>query len=88
MSEFILFLVIAALATLLGWDRHENRKEREKLINTIISRTAQDLANLELAEKVKEIDPNPPATTDPDLINIADLTDEEFQKQIINREVG
>jgi hypothetical protein len=80
MSEVVLFLVITALVALLAWDRHETRKERDKLMNIIISRTAQDLANLELAEKVTQIDPNPQFP--PDLVPENELTDEEFQKHI------
>lgn len=86
MTELILFLVIAALCGLMGYERHEVRREREKLINSLISRNAQDLANLELAEKVTKIEP--PQLEDPDLVNISDLSDEEFQKRIIDREVS
>lgn len=85
MSEVILFLVIVALCTLIGWDRHETRKERQKLIQAVMSRSAQDLKDFELTEKL-QFTPEP--QSDPDLINIADLTDDEFQKKIIDKEIG
>lgn len=71
---------------LIGWQDYNNRKERQKLIQAILSKSAQDMANFELAEKVVKIDPN--FQVSDDLINIADLSDEEFQKKIIDREVG
>lgn len=87
MIDFILFLVIVAQCGLISWLEYNNRKERQKLIQAIMSRSASDLANFEFVDKIKSVEPNP-IVDNSDLINISDLTDEEFQKNVIDKEVG
>lgn len=87
MTDFILFLVIVAECGLISWLEYNNRKERQKLIQAIMSRSASDLANFEFVDKIKSVEPNP-VVDNSDLINISDLTDEEFQKNVIDKEVG
>lgn len=72
-------LVIIALCALLAWDRHENRKERSKLINAIMAKTPQDLRDLEFVDKVK-VDVKPPV--DPDLIPVDQMSDEQFGEMV------
>lgn len=85
MSEFILFLVIAALCGLLGYDRYEGRKERQKLIQVIMSRNAQDLKDFELTEKL-QFDKNPLPSeifNNEDLIAVEQLSEKEFDKHVL-----
>ena len=86
MSEVILFLVIVALGVLVGYQEYQGRKEREKLMKMIMSRNVQDLANLELAEKVKEINPNEPLIDPSEFTPESDLTDKEFDKFALGKE--
>ena len=53
MIDYILIGVILILCGLLGWDRREGRIERNKLINAILAKNAQELVNLEMADKTK-----------------------------------
>lgn len=82
MSEFILFLVIVSLSGLIGWQEYQNRKERTKLINAVMSKTAQDLVNFDLAEKV-EIKQTP---IEEDFTAVEDLSDKEFDKHILGKD--
>ena len=86
MSEIILFLVIVALGVLIGWQEYQGRKEREKLMKMIMSRNAQDLANLELAEKVSEINPNPSLINEDDFTAESELGEKEFDKYSLGKE--
>ena len=86
-SEVILLLVIIALGVLIGWDRYENRKERQKLIQAIMSKSAQDLVNFEMAEKVEKINPNQPLINPEDFTAESELSDKEFEKYSLGKEV-
>lgn len=81
MSEFILFLVIAVLAGLLGFEKYENRKERNKFIQAIMSKTAQDLKDFELADKIKFDVPTQPEY--PDMTAVEDLNEKDFTKHVL-----
>lgn len=84
-TDIIFGIVIALLVGLLLYEKHENKKERAKLIHALISKTPEQFRDLELTDKVKPI--TPPEKTEPDLIPESDLSDEEFKK-VIAREVG
>lgn len=79
MSEVILLLVIIVLAGLLAYRERENRIERGKLINALMSKNAAELANLEFVDRVKPQDTKP--ILDP-MVATADMSDEEFDKFI------
>lgn len=51
--EIVLVIVIALLCGLLGWTEHEARLERNKFINALMAKNAEELANLELADKTQ-----------------------------------
>ena len=53
MIEIVLVGVIIILFVFLAWHGHEGRIERAKLINALLSKNAQELANLEMADKTK-----------------------------------
>ena len=85
MTDLILFLVIGALCGLIAWDRYENRKERQKLIQAIMSKSAQDMVNFEMAEKISLTPPQPLINPD-DFTAESELTDKEFNKHILGQE--
>ena len=77
--EIILLGVIIVLAGLLGFEKRESRLERNKLINALIARSAQEQVNLDLADKTI-IKNTTKVETKPDLIPESELDDETFDK--------
>ena len=71
--------VIIVLSLLLGWKEYSGRKERSKLINALMAKDAQDLVNLEMADKtqIKVQQPKPP-----DMVPMEQISDDEFEKYI------
>ena len=61
MIELILLGVIIILCGLLGWKEREGRLERNKLINALLAKNAQEMVNLDLADKtqIRADVPNP-----------------------------
>lgn len=70
--------VIVALVALIGFQEYQNRKERAKLVNALMSKNATELASLEFVDRVKPADTK---VVDP-MISTADMSDEEFEKHI------
>ena len=79
MIEIALLAVIGLLSGLLIWEKYEGRKERNKLVNALIAKNAQDMVNLDLADKT-EIKAQVPDK--PEFVPLDDLTNEEFGKLI------
>lgn len=77
MTELILLLVIIVLCVLIGVKEYLATKERNKFINAITSKNAQEQVMLDVGDKVK-----PEPERPPDLIPTDNLTDEEFDKYI------
>ena len=78
MIEMVLIGVIVLLCGLLVWEKREGRLEKNKLINALLAKNAQDLASLDLIDKteVKQVEKQP------DLIPAEDLNDKEFKEVI------
>jgi hypothetical protein len=73
-------VVIIALCGLIGWQEYQNRKEKQRLINIIISKNNQELRDIEIADQTQikvKTEPKPS-----DLVPEQDLTDQEFDKMI------
>ena len=85
-AEIILGLIILVLAALLIIRETQAQKERAKFINALIAKSATELRDLELTEKVKPIQPEMPA--EPNLVPEAELSDEEFFEKVIDKEIG
>ncbi len=86
MTELILLTVIIALLVYMGWDRYLQKQERGKLVNTIISKSAAELATLEFAEKTKV---KVSKTNEHDsLRDMSELNDDEFFDSVINQTDG
>lgn len=77
--------VIIALVALLGWDKYQNRKERAKFLNAIMSKNAQDMVNLDLADKTDIKASAPPQAVAPDLIPEEQISDEDFEKYVLKQ---
>lgn len=74
--------VIVALVALLGWDRHENRKERSKMLNAILSKNTEDQVHMDMADKTKIVMEDRKEQMEPDLVQESQLDDREFNKRI------
>lgn len=74
-----LVIVVIALVSLLAWVDWNNRKERSKLINALMSRTPEQLRDLEFVDKVQ-----PPKLdkSEPDLVPADQLSDEDFTEMV------
>lgn len=83
MTELILLSVIVALCVLIGYERKTNKDERMKFLNALIAKNAQELSQLDAVDKLKvEVSPQ----KEPDLKPLSDMTDEEFEKEIIEKQ--
>ena len=70
--------IVALLVGLMAWREYNYRKENAKLINALISKTAQEARDLELADKTTiKIKPN---KTKEDLVPVDQLTEDEWYK--------
>ena len=77
--ELILLGVILILCGLLGWEKRENRLEHSKLINALLAKNAQEMVNLDLADKT-EIKTQVPKKED--LVPEGDLDQDTWEKVI------
>ena len=80
--EIILGSIIMALISVLVYERYENKKERLKMLNALMSRTPEQFRDLELTDKVKPIET--PKRSAPEFIAESELTDEQFRKVMKN----
>ena len=82
MIDIILSVVIVALCVLIGWQEYQNRKEKNHLINIIISKNTQEVRDLDIAGQTKiKVETK---SLEPDFVAESELTDEEFSKAIKN----
>jgi hypothetical protein len=86
MTEIILAIVIGILCGLLVWQEKQNRQERSRLTNIIISRNITDLQNLETMDKMP-IDKQNIVKLENDLVPLDQLSDEDFIKTV-NKEAN
>ena len=85
MSEVIGTIVILGLLALLGYERYQDRKERAKLFNAILSKNTNEFKELELTDKTKiEVK----APKNPDVIPLEGLSDQDwFDTEIKGKKV-
>ena len=82
MIEIILLFVIVALWGFIGFMDQGNRKERKSLLNALLSKTHEELINLELADKTK-IEAKPKKEAE-DLVPLESLSNDEYEKKVLN----
>ena len=81
MIEIVLIGVILILCGLLGWNQRESRLERNKLVNAILAKNAQEMANLDLADKTEiKVKPN---NQESSYVPMENLSDEDFKKAVL-----
>lgn len=78
--EIVLLLVILGLGALLGWKERENRLERSKFINALLAKNAQEMVNLDLADKTQIKTEIP--LKGPEFISPENLSQEDWEKAI------
>lgn len=82
-----LVIVVFALCGLIGWLDWNNRKDRSKLVNALMSKTPEQLRDLEFVEKVnpaqfKPLTPKPDPITELDLIAVDKMTEDQFAEMV------
>lgn len=80
MIEFVLIAVILILCGYLGWEKREAHLERNKLVNALLAKNAQEMANLDLADKTQIKTQIP--QKEPDFINPENLSQEDWERAI------
>ena len=83
MIDLLLTGIIVALILLLAWERYETRKEQGKLINALVSKTPEQLRDLEFVDKVQTPKVNVPQEQLDELNNLSD----EKWKEVITEGV-
>jgi len=90
MIELIAIGILAALnvALLAGHILYvrESNKDKSQLLNAVLAKTPEQFRDLQMANKIEVVKSTIP--TVPDLVSEADLTDEEFLKNIVGEENG
>lgn len=82
MIELGFSLIIIALLGLLAWEKYQNRQERSKFINALMSKNAEEMANLDLSDKTKIKAETKPRVNPREYIPLDDLDDEAFIEAI------
>lgn len=80
-TEAVLAGVIFILCGLLGWKERENRLEKNKLINALLAKNAQDMVNLDLADKTQI---KTQVEKESDLVSTDSLSQEDWEKAVLN----
>lgn len=66
MTAILLFLIVCALLAFVGWLLHEQRIERERLINRLIAKTASEVRVLDNEPRERITLPTPRTKPEPD----------------------
>jgi chromatin segregation and condensation protein Rec8/ScpA/Scc1 (kleisin family) len=82
MTEIVLTIVIVALLGYHAYCERLHKQEREKMMNAIVAKNAQELRDLTLAENT-EIKVKPPGP--PDLEPLENLSDQQHLDAIMGR---
>lgn len=80
MIYLVFGVVCLALIAVIGFQDYTNRLDRQKLINALIARSADDLARLQVADQTK-INVTQ-ETKPPDLIPTESMTDDQWDNYI------
>lgn len=79
MTELILGGIIISLLVGFGWYVRESHREHSKLVNALLAKNSQEYVERTLADHT-EIKPE--IQTNPDLMRVEDMSDEEFDNHI------
>lgn len=81
-TEIVLLGIILILCGLLGWKERESRLERNKFINALLAKNAQEMVNLDLADKT-QIKAEVPKE-ESDFVAQENLSQEDWEKVVTN----
>lgn len=84
MIEIILSFVIFALLIVIIYQQYSSQKERNKLIDFLMSRDLDDYKTIKIADKIqpKKEEKKVKLTEEPDLIPENQITEDQFKKVI------
>ena len=87
MTYALIILGITNVATLAAFAFYIylESKEKAKTINALIAKNSQEYLNHEMTDKTEKIKVTPTTDLREDLTTLSDLTDEEFDKNIISQ---
>jgi len=80
MIEIALAIVALAQSGLLWYVLNSQKEERNKLINAVLAKNAEELANLDVIDKLK---PQKKAKIDDAMIPVENLSDDDFKKYVL-----
>jgi len=81
---FLAFNDLGLLA-FLAWYLYLENKQKNKMINSLMARNAQDFSNFEMTDKIEAIKPQEPTPElPPEWSEVSSLDDETFDKTILN----
>ena len=80
-AELVLTGVIIILCGLLGWKEREARLEKNKLVNALLAKNAQEMVSLDLADKTEIKAEVPPKQSE--FVPMEDVSDDEFKKAVM-----
>ena len=83
METIALIIVVIALCGLIGWIDYNNRRERKHLVNALMAKNSAELRDLDFVDQVGPTLKTEPTTTS-NLVPVDQLSDEEFEEQILN----
>ena len=81
--EIILLFVILSQTLYSIYRDYINSQEKNKLVNALLSKTAQDMVEFERADKLKVGETTP---TLPDLTSLDEMPQDAWEKMVINDE--
>ena len=84
MMEYIAGATIVGLIVLLWFEKQESKSTINKLTNALVAKSAKELRDLELSDKVEPVKKEPEPRQD--LIEIRDLDEKEFLEKVILQE--
>ena len=79
MTEIILGVIVLATLGFSAWTTHKHYEQQKKFIKGMLSKDVHDFTQAEIVEE-KSKKPQEPIM--PDMVSVADLDDEEFNKAI------
>jgi nitrogen fixation-related uncharacterized protein len=80
MIEIALAIVAVAQSGLLWYVLNSQKEERNKLINAVLAKNAEELANLDVIDKIK---PQKKPKIDDAMIPVENLSDDDFKKYVL-----
>lgn len=85
MTELILGTIVVSVLALLAYEKWEHKRTIDKLTNALVARSAKEMRDLDVADKVV-VPPTPQVSSE--LTSLGDLDDKEFIEEVIERDIN